>query len=231
MDIRQVALGAALGAAMAVNAALQSLQDTGSFLIRTPDSSRNAVDLPGATVDARTRRALSFEDEEEEFLEFENVDDELPGITLQNSDLGGSPITSPQPEGAHLPQSSIEHNSETERCDPPVEQPAELGTCAKRRKTEGPLGFPVLPFAPPAAQTEEAMSLMLQQTTDTVLSTLEAAKGRRDRMLLEVGKSNAPETETSVKLVSSFIDALDNVSDSLKTVQSALFIKTNQETS
>ncbi|KAL2631948.1 hypothetical protein R1flu_016634 [Riccia fluitans] len=234
MDIRQVALGAAMGAAVAVNAALQSLQDAGSFLIRSPESGSIAVDPRGATVDGQTR-AMSFDgsEDDEDFFDFRNVDDEdeLAGITLQNCDVGGLPRTSPEPEGADLQQARIAQNSKTETCYPQLERSAELGTSSKRRKIQGPPGLPFLPFLPPAGQTEEAMSLMLQQTTNTVLSTLASAKGRRERMLQEVSRVTSPEKDSSLKLVNSFIDALDNVSDSLEIVQSALFDKRSKEPS
>lgn len=97
------------------------------------------------------------------------------------------------------------------------------GTCAKRRKIEAPTVF--MPNSTPLGQTEEAMSLMLQHTTNTVLITLADAKGRRERMMNEMKSVHLPERESSLKLVNSFIDALINVSDSLKIVQSALFVR------
>ncbi|BBN08652.1 hypothetical protein MPTK1_4g13300 [Marchantia polymorpha subsp. ruderalis] len=82
MDIRQVALGAAFGAAVAVNAALQSLQDAGSFLIHSPGPSSRSrpVDLLDATTRDARKRPLSFvddvDDDEDDFDAFKNNDED-----------------------------------------------------------------------------------------------------------------------------------------------------------
>ncbi|CAM6083529.1 unnamed protein product [Calypogeia fissa] len=280
MEMRQVALGAVFGAAVAVNATLQSLQESGSFLVQSPSSSSSDISnwclpppLPPPVTPRPHKRAFvkvatDVENDQASFfrafLNEEELDDggafqtseaeerlltPLSAATTPSSDtsaivfqedLSGlesdSLETHQRPRKLQVKRKSMEasfkdkskgmkgndeEDSSTEDGDAEWDSSNSLMNIhTSTRKVQRPKFIPLLPQM---AQSEEAMSAMLQHTTNTVLETLSEAKERRDQMLENAKKVELPEEQTTLNLMSRFIDALINVSDSLQLVQSALF--------
>ncbi|CAM6115865.1 unnamed protein product [Calypogeia fissa] len=280
MEMSQVALGAVFGAAVAVNATLQSLQESGSFLVQSPSSS-SAADIsnwslpppltPRLHKRAFVKVATDVENDQASFfrafLNEEELDDggafqtseaeerlltPLSAATTPSSDtsaivfqedLSGlesdSLETHQRPRKLQVKRKSMEaslkdkskaeccmkgndeEDSSTEDGDAEWDSSNSLMNIhTSTRRVQRPKFIPLLPQM---AQSEEAMSAMLQHTTNTVLETLSEAKERRDQMLENAKKVELPEEQTTLNLMSRFIDALINVSDSLQLVHSALF--------